>query len=357
MSLSSVAWFWFLFWKQIYQFIIFGKIMAYPFRFSGQKMKEKVCLRGENVDDEHEISLLDLPELAMDLILERLEPKTLCSMTVVCSYMREKCARDHLWERHTKQKWGRLVGDAAKREWQCHVACTWKPSHFRNRKRKSLLRYASSLWPCRDKLGNVFSPLSEDSIMAWYHSLETGNFWFPAQVYNRENGKIGFVLSCYDAEVGYDSRTDSFKARYSPQGRSTVEYNVEWDRVRPPAVDTPSRYLHASSCLDDLAPGDHIEIQWRRNKDFSYGWWYGVVGHVEYCDGDKMYCQCHDNETVILEFKQYTPGSRWRLAEMNRKEHREIGNESDGFYGGIRKLYHEDEISVWKRLWPTHALE
>lgn len=62
-------------------------------------------------------------------------------------------------------------------------------------------------------------------------------------------------------------------------------------------------------------------------------------------------------DIVVLEFKQYTPGSRWRHATLNRKDHREEGNEADGFYGGIRKLSNEEEISMWRRLWPTEVLE
>ena len=60
---------------------------------------------------------------------------------------------------------------------------------------------------------------------------------------------------------------------------------------------------------------------------------------------------------VMLEFKQYSPGSRWREVVIDRKDHREVGNEEDGFYAGIRKLYKNDEISVWKGLWPTQSLE
>lgn len=62
-------------------------------------------------------------------------------------------------------------------------------------------------------------------------------------------------------------------------------------------------------------------------------------------------------DTVVLEFNQYTPGSQWRRATVDRKDHREEGNEADGFYGGIRKLKDEVEISTWKRLWPTEVLE
>lgn len=62
-------------------------------------------------------------------------------------------------------------------------------------------------------------------------------------------------------------------------------------------------------------------------------------------------------DTVVLEFNQYSPGSRWRRAVVDRKDHREEGSESEGFYGGIRKLYDENEISAWRRLWPATVLE
>lgn len=57
-------------------------------------------------------------------------------------------------------------------------------------------------------------------------------------------------------------------------------------------------------------------------------------------------------DMVVLEFKQYARGSRWREAVIDRKHHREEGNEVDGFYGGIRKIHSEEEITRWKNLWP-----
>ncbi|KAA8517286.1 hypothetical protein F0562_017579 [Nyssa sinensis] len=321
--------------------------------------------KAENVVENEEISLLDLTELALECILERLSPAGLCSMAGVCRSLREKCRSDHLWEKHMKEKWGRVVGNDAYREWQWHIASRKRPTHLDPTNQKGLFGRLSSvwLWPLsriRVKSDNnserqISSPV--DSIMDWYLSIESGKFWFPAQIYNRENGHVGFVLSCYDAKISYDSLTDTFTARYSPHGRQTIEDNIEWNRVRAPAVDTPAHVLHVSDCLNDLKPEDHIEIQWRRNKEFPYGWWYGVVGHLESCDGNKIHCQCHSSDTVILEFKQYSPGSRWRQAVVNRKDHREVGNEADGFYGGIRKLYHEEEISIWRRLWPTQVSE
>lgn len=61
--------------------------------------------------------------------------------------------------------------------------------------------------------------------------------------------------------------------RYPPHGNRAVavESSVTWDRLRAPPVDTPPHGLHISDCLSELHPGDHIEIQWRRNKKYPYG--------------------------------------------------------------------------------------
>ena len=61
--------------------------------------------------------------------------------------------------------------------------------------------------------------------------------------------------------------------RYPPHGRRAIaiENSIPWERLRAPPVDTPPHDLHTSDCLNELRPGDHIEIQWRRNKEFPYG--------------------------------------------------------------------------------------
>lgn len=331
-------------------------------------MKNLVKAKIENVvEKEEEISLLDLPDLPLECILERLAPNGLCSMAAVCSSLREKCTSEHLWEKHMKQKWGALIGSAAYKEWQCYIESRNKASLLENSRKKrdfwgKFSKIRQFLWnrskgnEDKSKVGNS-SAMS--SIMDWYLSLETGKFWFPAQVFNREvqNGHVGFMLSCYDAEVSYDCSTNTFTARYPSYGRRIIEEDIEWNRLRAPTVDTPPYVLHVSDCLNDLKPDDHIEIQWRKSKEFPYGWWYGVVGHLESCSGSNLNCQCHASETVLLEFKQYTLGSRWSQTVINRKDHREVGNEADGFYGGIRKLYVDKEISLWKSLWPSSTLE
>ncbi|XP_059665413.1 F-box protein At2g26850-like [Cornus florida] len=340
-----------------------GSSIQIPSKFS---MKKKTfSLSNENVEMAGDTSVLDLPELVLECILERLPPDGLCRMAGVCSSLRERCVSDHLWKKHMKHKWGRIIGEAAHREWQWHLASRKDSDFFERGGQRGLMRSLSRLWPLsliRSVLDNGIkkkSSLPADSIMSWYLSLESGNFWFPAQVYNRENGHVGFMLSCYDAELSYDRRTDTFEARYPPHGRraAVIEKSVTWDRLRASPVSTSPHDLHTSDCLNELRPGDHIEIQWRRNKEFPYGWWYGIVGHLESCDRNANYCRCHHSDTVVLEFNQYTPGSRWRCTNINRKDHREEGNEADGFYGGIRKLKGSDEISMWRQLWPAEVLE
>ncbi|CAN1345497.1 F-box protein At2g32560 [Linum perenne] len=309
------------------------------------------------------VSMLDLPELALDNILERLPPAGLCSMAGVCSSLRERCTSDDLWEKHLNQKWGKVIGRASSRsnwrQWDDPDASSGTPKEW-------LVNVARSLLSSIGLNGDYFSRKEESRLgvdstaMAWYLALESGRFWFPAQVYNRENGYFGFLLSCYDADLSYDPRNDSFQARYPPHGRRPIikETGVQWERIRAPLLDTCAspHQLHISDCLDDLRPGDHIEIQWRRNKEFPYGWWYGVVGHVQECDGNQQYCRCHDNDTVVLDFQQYSPESRWRQTTVKRMNHREEGNETSGFFGGIRKLTKEDEISRWKLHWPLETL-
>ncbi|KAJ6811029.1 F-box protein-like isoform X2 [Iris pallida] len=324
--------------------------------------------RIENVEVEEEVTasdemtVLDLPELALEIVLAKLDPPSLCTMASVCASLRDRCRSDRLWERHTEEKWGKVIGKAAQEAWELYMGSRRRP---RSRTRLAGPRWWLGPWMRRatrraDAAGDSSGRrLPVESVMARYLALESGRFWFPAQVYNRQNGNAGFMLSCYDAELSYDSRTDTFYARYPPHGQrlASVEEGVKWERLRAAPVATPAHDLHVSDCLSDLRPGDHFEIQWRRNKEFPYGWWYGVVGHLELCDRNELHCRCFSSDTVILEFNQYAPESRWRQTTLSRKNHMEEGNETDGFYGGIRKLRDKDEISMWRQLWPAEILE
>lgn len=339
---------------------ILSVLASFRVSIAMQLKKKFLKSRVENVEFD-QCSLLDLPELALECILEKLQPNDLCKMAEVCRSLRDRCRSDYFWEGHMRRKWGKVIGSAAIREWEWQTAMM--NDSYKKRK-KSFIKSLSScanLWvkPNGKRGSKSKNSLPIDSFMSWYLCLESGKFWFPAQVYNRENGHVGFMLSCYDAQLCYDSYTDTFQARYPPHGPRppVLEEYVQWDRIRAPPLDNPPRNLYASECLDDLRPGDHIEIQWRRNKEFPYGWWYGVVGHLETCDKNEIYCRCHKNDTVALEFNQYTPGSRWRRTIVNRQTHREEGSDTEGFYGGIRKIYNKEHIALWQTLWPKQILQ
>ncbi|XP_051227203.1 F-box protein At2g41170 isoform X2 [Lolium perenne] len=322
--------------------------------------------------DDDALPLLDLPELALDRVLEELAPASLAAMACVCAGLRDRCSMDSLWARHVRAKWGRVLGAAAREEWEADLAArAAAAARPRPSRRRSWADSLACAWPfswigcswvkAETPAAPAVHPAPAppaDTVAAWYRALDCGEFWFPAQVYNREDGHVGFLLSCYDAHLRYDRRTDTFTARYPPHGRKPAkeEDGVQWCRVRAAPVSTPAQDLHASGCLDGLHPGDHFEIQWRKNKDFPYGWWYGVVGHLESCNPNEHLCRCHEDDTIMLEFKHYAAGSRWRQTTVSRKDHREKGDEADGFYGGIRKLQTKDEISTWRRFWPVDVL-
>ncbi|KAM0051631.1 putative F-box domain-containing protein [Helianthus debilis subsp. tardiflorus] len=302
----------------LFKFSFFKHLLRTSIKAGVTTSKTQTLDKTNNKDS---LCLLDLPELPLECILEKLSPSGLASMSGVCRSFRAMCTQDHLWKKHLNHKWSKfLIGNSMHQEWQAYIHTKKKQTFMVSSNGKGYFGVFTTWWKEYLKFNNTSICLPIESVMFWYLSLESGSFSFPAQVYNREHGNVGFLLSCYDAKVSYDAHTDSFNARY-------------------------------------LAHGDHFEIQWRKSKEFPYGWWYGVVGHLESCDGNKLYCQCHLSERVILEFKQYKIESRWRKTIINRKDHREVGNETDGFDAGIRKLYSDREIMTWKGLWPAQQLD
>ena len=161
---------------------------------------ESMMIEGKEQEKVAEMSVLDLPNLALECILERLEPDGLCKMACVSTYLKDMCLSDHLWEGHMKKRWGRIIGSAAYKEWQLHIASRNESNYFLGgEKGKSILMgYLSKLWPlmllgsnstnhgdCK-KMKSCSPQPPVDSIVACYRALETGQFWFPAQVFNRE---------------------------------------------------------------------------------------------------------------------------------------------------------------------------
>lgn len=144
-------------------------------------------------EENKKVSLVDLPELTLECILDKLPPTELRVMAGVSSYLRQKCTSDHLWEKHMKHKWGRVIKDAAYREWQRHVASKRRVNVSYKSNEMGSYDFLFNIWPFSwtrrprtECSSEVRRSLRDDSIMPWYIAIESGDFWFPGQVYNRE---------------------------------------------------------------------------------------------------------------------------------------------------------------------------
>ncbi|XP_014491044.1 F-box protein At2g26850-like [Vigna radiata var. radiata] len=293
------------------------------------------------------ISLLHIPEPILERILKLLSPQELVRMSEVCTCLRDNCRSDSLWEVHIKQKWGGVIGDVAFKEWQWHItAAKEKELNQLNKEinQKGSLGPFNGTWPMLylrsylEDCSHLNSSLSK-SLMALFFSLENGKFWFPAQVF------MGVFVR--DALLRYDSKTDNFQARLQSGGWHIMATNVQWDKVRAPPVDTLPYVRYVSDCLPELKPGDHIEIQRRYRRETSYDWCYAIIGHMDSCNENENLCSCGHSDTLMLEFKQYSEGSRMRRVKLERNG--EEYEEASGCYGGIRKLRSEEEIQRWEK--------
>lgn len=139
-----------------------GTIRTFAWRRETKRRKKDDLF----LDDGNKMSLLDLPNLTLGCILEKLSASELCGMACVCSELRDICVSDHFWKKLMEKKWGRLMGAAATQEWKSHVDAMLmgRPSCGSKRRRSSSSRVAI------------------DSVMYWYSNLESGKFWFSAQV-------------------------------------------------------------------------------------------------------------------------------------------------------------------------------
>ncbi|KAI4351270.1 hypothetical protein L6164_005646 [Bauhinia variegata] len=217
--------------------------------------------------EQHKLCLLGLPESTLECILERLSPVDLSNVAEVCTSLRHRSRSDALWENHIKWRWDVVLGDAAYREWECHVTRIKGENRMLQQKENGLFGSITGVWPCI-YLGSYLEiskqlislVQSNCSKMALYVSLQRGRFWFPAQVY-----KVVSIAS----KFGFKSSSSSIP---SPTGGwELIQENIQCVMLRISPVDTSPLAFHMSNCLNDLKPGDDIEIQMRRRTEKPYG--------------------------------------------------------------------------------------
>ncbi|XP_057825804.2 F-box protein At2g26850 isoform X1 [Cryptomeria japonica] len=271
--------------------------------------------------------LLDLPEFVLESILRRLSPYHLCQLAQTSKDLRKRCRRDEIWEPLYKERWGKIAGMNAFDLWR-------------------RLLFQRDSWILESKLIKAVPVIRPNEVFVnLYWQLECGEFWFPGQVF-RQQGHAGFE-ACYDAILEYDRNSDTFRARYLSRSASNIVNGISWERIRKPPVMTSPSELYIPDVLNELRPGDHIEIQWRMNQNWPYEWWYAIVGHADNCISENQNCSCHLDEMFWIEFRQYPVGSTWRRFQIRRNRATEVGSASDGFYGGIRKLTNMEDINAW----------
>ncbi len=181
----------------------------------GSKQQVESSVAGEEEEERsssERISVLDLPELALECILTRLPATSLAHMAGVCQELRKRCCSDHLWQHLFQQKWSRIAGPSAFREWQQHLKSQAEEmAGAAAADRSAAARFfwgwpLSCLWPFswlqhlqhgQQQPATTRLP-PPDSLMAWYWALESGTFWFPAQVYNREVLVLFRLLSFWE---------------------------------------------------------------------------------------------------------------------------------------------------------------
>ncbi|KAL2611248.1 hypothetical protein R1flu_022940 [Riccia fluitans] len=306
--------------------------------------------------NENQTRILDIPDEILEEVLLKLSVPSILQMSLVCKEFYVKCTSDRLWRMLFQEKWGKLIDPETYSEWKRESTSVYASRHWM--KLRSGRNSKAGERVCRSPM-----VLPTDSFMAWYMALEKGQLEFRAQIRNRDYNNPGFMISCYDGKVKYDRSADSFKARY-PTRPAGEEVGISWSRLRSPPVDGSPGDLCVVESLQQLNPGDHVEVQWRHSPLHRYGWWYARVGHARTCQefrvGDSIDgtdeirpCRCHLEDTVRFEFNQYSTTSRWQEAVLDRWDHQEVEVKGKGVYGGIRKLVNSQEIFAWRQqfLW------
>ena len=114
--------------------------------YSSMGLKRKCVQRVENVEEVKGFSILDLLELALEGILSRLSPASLCNMAGVCMDLRERCRSNYLWDPRLKAKWGKVIGPAAYHEWKQTVSMNKEIGMLDGCKTNGWLRSLSCIW-------------------------------------------------------------------------------------------------------------------------------------------------------------------------------------------------------------------
>ena len=273
------------------------------------------------------------------------------------------------------------------------------------------------IWQClyTSRFGALYpaTNMKQQTWQATYKMFLFGESHMTVQVINRETERnLEFTMSAYDAKASYRLELNAWHVTYLNDDRGVVCETVPTKQLRPIPTDLGSAttpyspwklYRHpavataaAVKTQKIYAVGDGVEIQWKRQKQHPYGWWYGVISDIWHGDteettgkvGEIVHVQlpgrnaatyacivpeedqdagagaaatlkarkeeCTTKFTKItVVFEQYVQDSPWRSVTvvMNAKNAiRSLG----GWVGGIRKSTTAKQ--VWKGFLPGRKI-
>ncbi|CAJ1360724.1 unnamed protein product [Effrenium voratum] len=177
------------------------------------------------------------------------------------------------------------------------------------------------------------------------------------EIFDREK-KVGFCMSAMTAKVSWEQKTRCYVASYVsashvvPERIPTSEVhrlrfcppNVR-DQLQPELAPPRVSEIYAFRVyagLEGLQVGRGVELQWKMQVGSPFGWWHGVVEHVE---------RKGATAAVTLTFGHFPQHSRWyRLrVVVGDGVMRRCG--IGGYHGGIRSCTAAEE-KHWMRFFP-----
>mmetsp|Transcript_27432 Transcript_27432/g.63899 ORF Transcript_27432/g.63899 Transcript_27432/m.63899 type:complete len:455 (-) Transcript_27432:550-1914(-) len=197
-----------------------------------------------------------------------------------------------------------------------------------------------------------------------YKQMVLGRIEEVLEVFDREK-KVGFSMSCMIAKVSWEQKSQSYVACYVSASHvlpERIPYEASQrlrfcpdsaasqlqPEIAPPTAAEiyPYRVFRG---LDGVAVGKGVELQWKMQMGSPFGWWYGVVEHVERNYGED------ETAAVTLTFRHFPAHSRWYrlrvLAGDGVMRKCSIG----GYHGGIRAVTPEED-KQWQLFFPKEPI-
>lgn len=178
----------------------------------------------------------------------------------------------------------------------------------------------------KNQFAPIFKSIScESNSKTWFeHARNIMMRWtYPMEVYDRENNAMIFKLSVFYADVHYANY--GFIAHYLADSRCNLLEKFRDDSHLRQCV-YHNVYFVAPFPAKGFVEGELVEMQWRYNPEWCFGWWIGYVLSISASE-------------IVVDFPHFSRTSRWRNVRTAIKCGKFVEAFHDGASSGaIRKL-------------------